>query len=185
MIQFNSSMNDLLVKQKLSAETDRAQIKWILAKNRGNSSVVNDDELTLLLDNRRITWNDLSVEDKRRFLAKPHFVEKIEKWQQMLWGGKIEKTDSQQLSGVVADLLGEEIDVTIEGSTIEEKVKILSFAFQRVTKRLLIDWGDYCSEEEWESKSEEVKTSVLNLFQYLFFGLKTSDLKVTIESLYS
>lgn len=54
------------------------------------------------------------------------------------------------------------------------------FTLKKSVERILLEEENYCTPEEWRKKSIELRSRVVDVFFYLFYGMKESELRLGI-----
>ena len=63
------------------------------------------------------------------------------------------------------------------GGDAEKVAEMMILAMKRVVETLLISEYEYCSLEEWQKKSPELKSKVINLFFYMVYEIREDVLR--------
>lgn len=118
-------------------------------------------------------WEALYQLEKRhgKVILKPEQKEKLQKHR-----GYLEKVN--QLPTVKKDVLEK------NSGTEDKVVEILLVGLRKGVESTLIHVLNYCSVGEWNKKDDLVKSKVLNLFYYLFYGVSEEQMRGQLQKMF-
>lgn len=137
-------------KEYTEEELDLLQAKWVIGKMRGQTLPIVMSELAQLVDTGRVGWDTLAKEEKRK-------LKRIGVWRPQF--NKQKGGDKQNPNEVV---------VQKESGKLARDVYLM--ALSKLVEKVLLEKYKYCSREEWDKKSPELKRAVLRLFAYVWLG---------------